>query len=97
MVGGFEIIQFAGRFYDIVDPGITELNHLSRLNIDQVVMLHAMVGFFELRDVLAELVLDHQIAVQQQFNGIVQGGPADTVVLVLHEDIQRLYIEMTVT
>lgn len=91
-----KIVQLAGCFDDLLNPRITEFDHIARIHIDQVVMLHAMVCFFKLCDILSELMFDHEAAVQQQLDSIVQGGPADPVVLILHKDIERLYIEVAV-
>lgn len=88
MVRGFEIVQFTGRFYDLLNAWVTEFQYLSGIKIYQVIMLHAPVCPLKLGNVLAELVFDHQVAIQQQFNGIVQSGPADAVILILHENIQ---------
>lgn len=96
MVAWREVVQFACSPDDLFDPGITKLDDISGVHIDEVVMLHAVVCLFELGDVLAELVLDHQVTVQQEFNGVVQGGPADAVILVLHEDVEGLDIEVPV-
>ncbi len=94
MVAGSEIVELARCPDDLLNAGITKLSDLPGFDINEMVVLHAMVGLFKLGDVLAELVLYHQVAIEQQLNGIVKGGPAYPVVLVLHENIQRFNIEM---
>jgi len=96
MIQRAEIVQLTGRTDDVMDARITELDHLAGLRIDQMVMLPAVERFFILGNVPAELMLDHQVAVQKKLYRIVEGGPADLVVLVLHRDIQRFYVEMSV-
>ena len=61
---------------------------------DDVVMLPVTVRLFVLRQVTAKLMFAHQVILYQQVQGIVHGGPADAVVLVLHADVERLYIKM---
>ena len=96
VVTGREVIKLAGRLDNLLDPRIAELDHIARIHVDQMVVLHAAVSFLELGDVLAELMFYHKAAVQQKLNGIVQRGPAYPVVLVLHEDIEGFYIEVAV-
>ena len=45
---------------------------------------------------MPELVLDHQVAVEQQLDGVIQGGPADPVLVVFHLVVERLDVEMPV-
>lgn len=91
-----EIIDLAGGLNDLLDPGIAEFNHIARFHIDQVIMLHAVVGLFKLRNIFSELVFDHQVAIQQQFDGVVQGGPTDPVIFILHEYIEGFNVKVTV-
>jgi hypothetical protein len=87
MVTGGEVVQLACGADNLLDPRITEFDHIARIHIDQVIMLHAVIGFLKLCDVLSELVFYHQVTIEQQFNGVIEGGPADPVVLILHEDV----------
>ena len=59
-----------------------------------MVMLTALVCSLKLGDILAELVFYHQVTVQQEVDGIIQGGATNPVILVLHEDVKRFDIEM---
>jgi len=94
---GREVIELTGCIDDFLDARITEFNDVAGIHVDQVIMLHAAKCLFELGDVLSKLVLDHQAAIQEEFNGIVQGSPADPVVFILHEDIEGFYIKVTVS
>ena len=71
MMGGTEIVKFAGCLDDFIDPGITEFYDFPGIHVYEVIMLHAMIGLLELGNVLAELVLNYQVAVKQQLDGIV--------------------------
>jgi len=93
---GSEVVEFAGSFDNLFDPGIAEFDHIARIHVDQVVVLHAPIRLFELSNVLPELVLYHQAAIQKQLYGIVQCSPAYPVVFILHEYIEGLNIEMTI-
>jgi hypothetical protein len=93
---GSEVIEFAGSLDDFLDPGVTKLDHISGIHVDQVIMLHAPIGLFKLGDILTELMFDHQAAIQQQLDGVIQCGSADPVILILHKDIERLYIKVAV-
>ena len=93
---GSEVVEFASSLDNLFNPGIAELDHIAGIHFNQVVVLHAPVGLFELCNVLSELMLYHQAAIEEQLYGIVESGPADPVVFVLHEDVERLDIEMAV-
>ncbi len=80
-------------FFDILNPGITKFNHFTRLKQDMVMLLEP-IGFFELGQVLPELVLADKITFYQQVKGIVYRSAAYTVIVVLHADIQRFNIKM---
>ena len=55
-----------------------------------------MVGFLKLSDIFPKLVFDDQAAIQQKFDRIVQGSPANPVIFILHKDIEWLYIKVSV-
>lgn len=81
--------------FDGLDPGVAEFNDFTGIGANHVIVLLRTVGFFKLRHVFSELVLADQVAGQQQFNGIVQGCPGNTVILIFHLDIQRLHVKVT--
>ena len=83
--GGFDYVKY---------PGIAELYYLSCFKVDEMIMLTALECSFKLSDILAKLMFCYQITVEKQFNSIVQRCPAYTVILVLHENVKGLYIEM---
>lgn len=80
-------MQFASSFDDLAYSRIAELDHLSCFHINQVIVLAALKCSFKLGYVFPELMLSNEIAVEEKLNGVVEGRPADSVVLVLHEDI----------
>ena len=86
--------HFLDSLFDRLDPGVAEFYHLARIGKDNMVVIPVEIGFFVLRLILPELVFSHQAAFQQQFYGVVQGGPAYTVLLVLHFDVQGFYIKV---
>lgn len=97
VVTGSEIVEFTCGPDNFINPRVAEFNDIARLQVNQVVVLHAVISLFELRYILTELVFHHQVAVQQQFNGVVERRPADPVVLVFHENIQGFYVKMTLS
>ena len=58
-------MQFAGSIDYFMDPGIAEFNNLPCFNINQMIMLTALVCSFKLSNVFSKLVLDNKIAVEQ--------------------------------
>lgn len=95
MVLDFDAKDFFDRRFDILNPRITKFNHFTSIRKDDVIVLFGTVGFFELRNVFTELVFPNQITGQEQFDCIVQRCSRNTVILILHFDVQRLDIEMT--
>lgn len=91
-----EIELGAHRILNLLDTRIAELEEPPALGADQVVVLPALVGLLKVRHILPELVLHHQPAIQQELYGIVERGSAHPVVLVLHEDVERLDVEMPI-
>src|SRR6478609_5514369 len=61
-----------------------------------MVVLFKTIRLFILCQILAELMLAHQITFYQQIEGIVNSSAAYPVVFVFHVDVQRLYIKMTI-
>jgi len=82
-------------FFDLMDPGIAIFINPAAACTNDMIMLFAQIGFFELGNIFTELMLDHKAAVKQQFHCIVECGPADTVIVVLHVDIQFFHIKVT--
>ncbi len=81
---------------DFQQSGIAVLHYLAGVEIHKMVVLAELVRTLVLCAVVAELVLDYQIAVQQQLDGVVQGGTAHTVFAVFHLVVEILDVEMPV-
>jgi len=91
-----EIHEIGNGVLDLLYAGIAKFNDFTTFLTYQMIVLFALIGFFKLRNVLAELVLHHQVALQKQFDRVVKRRSANPVILVFHTDIQGLYIEMIV-
>jgi hypothetical protein len=61
-----------------------------------MIMFLELVRTFELGTVITKLMLGDQVAVEQQFDRIIQGGTAHPVFVVLHPDVKGLDVEMPV-
>lgn len=88
------IKDFFYAFFDGFYPGVAKLHDFPGVGQDHMVVLPVEIRFFVLRQVLSELVFSHQAAFQQQFYGVVERGPANAVILVLHFYVERFYVEM---
>lgn len=64
MIHRIKIVKFACGLNYFMYTGITEFNNLTGSDIDQMIVLAAMVGPFKLGNVFAELVFDNQAAVE---------------------------------
>jgi hypothetical protein len=89
-------VQCAGVLNDLPDAFIMEFGYFAGTDIDQVVVLGGCQRFLKLSNILPKLVLDNQFAVKQNLNGIIQRCPAHPIILVLHGDIERLNVKMTI-
>ena len=87
---------FFNRPLDFKQAWVTKLHDALRFQIDEMVVLAELVGAFVLRTVVPKLVFDDQAAVEQQVDGVVQSGSADTVLVVFHAVIQRVDVEMPI-
>lgn len=72
---GYEIILCAGAFYYLIDPGVMKLEQGSGFSVDQVIMLSCLVCLLVLRLAAAEFMSYNKLAVDQEFNGVVQRSP----------------------
>ena len=82
---------------DLQQPRVAVLHHLASVEVHKMVILAEFVRAFVLGAVVSELVFDHQIAVQEQFDGVVQGGTAYTVLPIFHLVVEFLDVEMPVS
>lgn len=81
---------------DFLNARITELVDLPAVEADEVVVLPVTVRFLVERHVIPELVLDHQVAVEQKIKGIVDCCTANVVIFVLHLQVKLLHIKVVV-
>lgn len=65
--------NFFNRGFDLLQPRVTEFYHLTCIGKYDVVMLLVEVALLVKALVLTKLVFAHQVAIQQQLNGVVQG------------------------
>lgn len=86
--------QIPDRILYFHQAGVTKLQHLATFSADKMVMLTVFVGLLKLGHIFPELMFHHQTAIQQQLDGVVKGGTADPVFVVLHFDVEGLHIEM---
>ena len=93
-MGHFHSEGFLYILFDLLYPRIGKFYHFPISDINKMVMLFELIGTLKLCTIIAELGFGNQVAVKQQFNGIVQSCPADTVLIVLHAYVECLYVEM---
>ena len=96
VVRDIKLEQVAHHVFDLLNSGVAKLKHLAAVHANEVVVLLVAVRFFVERQVLTELVLFHQVAIQKQVECVVNRCPADPVALVFHVDVQRFGVEMVV-
>ncbi len=59
-----EIKDITCHFLDLLDPRITEFEYFFAILADQVIVLFVFMGFFELSQILSELMLGNKVAIQ---------------------------------
>lgn len=97
MVGNAEVENVSRHVLDLLDARVTELEHLATILTDEMVVLRILVRLLKIGNVLTELMLGHEFAVEQQFNGVVKRGSADAIILLLHLQVERFDVEMSDT
>ena len=90
-----KLVLFLDALHHLVYPGIGKLLHLSAFLTNQVLVVLIVESLLILGDIVPELMFDDQPAIQQKLYGIVKRRPAHPVILVLHENIERLNIKMS--
>ncbi len=90
----FKFKDVAHTLFDLMKPGVAKFENFSTVEADEVVVLGVAVCFFKDGSTLAELVFDDQAAFGEQFEGVVHGGSADVVVVLFHEVVEAVGIEM---
>ncbi len=96
MAFDFKFEHLAHGFFSFVESGVAKFENFSAIEADEVVVLPAAIGFFEDGGVLAELVSLDEFAFVEQFQGIIDCGAADVVVVLLHEVVKLVGIEVVV-
>lgn len=91
-----KVKQFANHLLDFVHTGVAELQHLATVCANEVVVLSVAMRTLIFGLLAAKLVFDHQIAGHQQVQRVVHSGTAHLIVLVLHVDVEALYIKVIV-
>jgi hypothetical protein len=67
----YEIILCAGAFNYLIDPGVMKFEQGTGFSVYQVIMLSGLVCLLVLRLAAAEFMSDNQLAIDEQFNGVV--------------------------
>ena len=96
MMYDIELQKLANGILNVLDAWVTEFHHFVAIGTDQMIMLPVTVGFFVLCQIFPKLMLCYQFTFHQQIQRIIYRSSADPVILVLHADVERLYIKMTV-
>ena len=91
-----EIQEITDHIFYLLHAGIAKLHHFAAIGADDVVVLFVAIRLFKLGEVFPELVLFHQITIDEQLQRIVHRSPADAVAAVFHVDVQSLGIEVVV-
>ncbi len=92
----FDVERIFYKSPDLFDARIRKFHNLACFGIYKMIMLFKLVRSFELGTIIAELVLGHQTAIEQQFDRIVQSSTANPVLVILHANVKGLDIEMAI-
>lgn len=90
-----DVEQFFYGGFDLFDPRIAEFDNIAGIGADHVIVLAITVGFFELGDIVPELVFPDEARGQEKLHRVVKRCATHTVVFILHLDVERLNIKMT--
>ena len=94
MGGDIKLKYIAHLISYLLNAGVAELHDGSAILADEVIVLFVFVCFFKQRDIFSEMMLYHQVAVEQKFNGIVNGGSAHAVFFAKHFFVERFNVKM---
>ena len=97
VVGDLELLLDGGLLDKAGDLSILHLGDRAACQADEVVVGLGVVSALVLRLVLSELVLEDEPALEEQLYGVVERGAAYTIVLLLHEGVELLNVEMALT
>lgn len=96
MVHYIKLEKLAYRILYVLDPRITELHYFMTFRTDQMVVLFISIRLFVLRHILAKLMFGNQVTFNEQVQGVIHSSPAHPIIFVLHTDVQRFHIKVTV-
>lgn len=91
-----EFIDIGDHLLNALDPRIAEFEELVTVDADQMVVLPVAVRAFVFGLAVPELMTYDQITCDEQFERIVHGSPADTRLLLLHPQIERVGIHVVI-
>jgi hypothetical protein len=83
----FKIQQFPNHRLNIVNPGITKLNHFITICANQVVMLAKSIGLLILSKIFTKLMLADKVTFHKDIQRIVNRRSANPVIFIFHADI----------
>ena len=69
-------------FHQFRNPCIRKLFHFSAFLTNQMFVMPIIKRLFILGHIASELMFDHQFAIQQKFNSIIQSSTADPIVFI---------------
>ena len=90
-----EVQELADHGLDTVNAWVAEFHHFMTFGADDVVVLTVAVALLVLGEVAAELVLAHEALLNQQVEGVVDGGAAYLKAALLHTGVEFVHIEVT--
>ena len=68
----------------LLDARIAEFQNVSAILADEVIVLFVFKRLIKERNIFSKMMFHNQVAVQQQFYGVVDSGAAYPVFLALH-------------
>ena len=96
MVHNFEIQQLAHHCFNVLNARVAKLNDFTTIHAYNMIVLFRAVAFFVEREVFTKLMLSHEVATDQEFEGVINRRAAHAVALVFHMNIQSFGIKMVV-
>ena len=81
---------------DLLDAWVAKFEDFTGVGQDDVIVLHDSVALFVLRYFLTELVLTNQVAIDEEFYGVVKGGAAHAGFVRLHLPVQLIDVKMPI-
>lgn len=97
MVGDLELLLNGGLLDEAGYLRILHLGDRTAGQTDEMVVGLGVVGSLILRLVLAKLVFEDKPALEEQLYGVIERGSTYAIILLLHEGVEFLDIEMALT